>query len=82
MSGRLLITTGAIGAALAALCCATPILAVVLGGIGLTAWLTNPDSVVMAALALRRRFGGLGLYRRQAAATCCDTTGKERDSTS
>jgi hypothetical protein len=34
MKDRSLITTGAIGAALAVLCCATPILAVVLAGIG------------------------------------------------
>jgi len=38
MIDRSLIATGAIGAALAAICCATPLLAVVLSGIGLTAW--------------------------------------------
>jgi mercuric ion transport protein len=41
MTDRSLITTGAIGAALAAICCATPLLAVVLGGIGLSAWLAT-----------------------------------------
>lgn len=39
MNDRSLITTGAVGAPLAAICCATPLLAVVLGGVGLTAWL-------------------------------------------
>lgn len=33
MNDRSLITTGAIGAALAAICCATPLLTVVLGAI-------------------------------------------------
>ena len=37
MTDRSLITTGAIGAALAAICCATPLLAVMLAGIGLSA---------------------------------------------
>ena len=80
MSGRALITTGAIGAALAAICCATPLLAVVLGAIGLTAWLTSADYVVMPALLLGVALVGFGLYRRQAAATRCDTTCKEQDS--
>ena len=43
MTDRSLITTGAIGAVLAAICCATPLLAVVLGSIGLTAWLAKAD---------------------------------------
>jgi mercuric ion transport protein len=43
MNDRTLITTGAIGAVLAAICCVTPLLAVLLGGIGLAAWLANAD---------------------------------------
>jgi len=79
MVGRALITTGAVGAALAAVCCATPLLAVVLGGVGLTGWLAKADYLVMPALFIGIALVGLGLYRRQAAATCCDTTGKEQD---
>ena len=82
MAGRALITTGAIGAALAAICCATPLLAVVLGGTGLTAWLAKADYIVMPVLFLGVALVGLGLYRRQVAATCCDTTGKKQDSES
>ena len=52
MIDRSLITTGAIGAVLAAICCATPLHAVVLGGIGLTAWLAKADYVVMPVLFL------------------------------
>jgi hypothetical protein len=52
MTDRSLITTGAIGAALAAICRATPPLAVVLGSIGLTAWLAKADYVVIPVLLL------------------------------
>jgi mercuric ion transport protein len=45
MNDRSLVTTGIIGAAFAAICCATPLLTVVLGSIGLTAWLAHADSI-------------------------------------
>ena len=77
MNDRFLITTGGIGAALAIICCATPVLAVVLGGIGLTAWLTSADYVVIPVLLLGVALIGLGIYRRHMAATRCDTRGKE-----
>jgi len=77
MNDRSLIATGAIGAALAAVCCATPLLAVVLGGIGLSAWLANADYIVIAVLLLGIALVGLGLYRRHVAATCRDTSAKE-----
>ncbi len=64
MNDRSLITAGAVGAALAAIYCATPLLAVVLGGIGLTAWLAKADYVVLAVLILALALMGLGLYRR------------------
>ncbi|HVB18569.1 MAG TPA: mercury resistance system transport protein MerF [Stellaceae bacterium] len=79
MSDRSLIATGAIGAALAAICCATPLLAVVLGGVGLTAWLTSADYVVIPALLLGVALIGLGIYRRHVAAACCDTSATEGD---
>jgi mercuric ion transport protein len=64
MTDRSLMTTGAIGAALAAICCATPLLAVVLGGTALSAWLAKADYIVMPALFLGVALVGLGLYRR------------------
>ena len=73
MTDRSLITTGAIGAALSAICCATPLLAVVLGGIGLSAWLAKADYVVMPVLILGIALTGLGVYRRHVATTCRDT---------
>lgn len=54
MRDRALITTGAIGALIAAVCCATPLLAVLFGAVGLTAWLAKADYVVIPALILSR----------------------------
>jgi mercuric ion transport protein len=78
MTDRSLITTGAIGAALAAICCATPLLAVVLGSIGPTAWLAKADYVVFPVLLLGMALVGLGLYCRHVSTTCCDTSTKEQ----
>src|SRR5215469_12016803 len=80
MTDRSLITTGAIGAVLAAICRATPLLAVVLGGIGLTAWLAKADYVFMPVLFLGVALVGFGLYRRHTAATLsrCEHQTRER----
>ena len=78
MTDRSLITTGAVAAALAAICCATPRLAVVLGSIGLTAWLAKADYVLIPVLLLGVALVVLGLYRRHVAATCRDMPAKER----
>ena len=73
MSGRAFITTGAIGGVLAAICCATPILAVALGAAGMTAWVAKADYVLIPALLICLGLVGLGLYRRRSAAqACCD----------
>jgi mercuric ion transport protein len=63
MRDRALITTGVIGGALAAICCATPLLAVMFGAVGLTAWLAKADYVLMPALIICLGLIGLGLYR-------------------
>jgi mercuric ion transport protein len=62
---RALITTGVVGAVIAAVCCATPLLAVLFGAIGLTAWLTKADYVVIPALILCLGLIAFGLYRRR-----------------
>jgi len=79
MTDRSLITTGAIGAVLAAICCATPLLAVVLGSIGLTASLAKADYVVVPVLFLGAALVGVGLYRRHIAAACRDPSPRPGD---
>ena len=65
MHGRTLITTGAIGAILAAICCMTPLLVVVFGTVGLTAWLAKADYVLIPALLVCLALVAFGHYRRR-----------------
>ena len=60
-----LITAGVFGGVLAAICCATPLLAVVFGAVGLTAWLTKADYVLIPSLIICLGLIGVGLYRRR-----------------
>jgi mercuric ion transport protein len=63
MSSNKLIWTGVAGSAIAAICCFTPALVVVLGGIGLSAWLAWADKLVLPAVAAFIAIAALGLYR-------------------
>jgi mercuric ion transport protein len=65
MSDRALITTGVVGGVIAAVCCATPLLAVLFGAVGLTAWLAKADYVLIPALIICVALIGFGLYRRR-----------------
>lgn len=67
MDDRTLVRTGLIGAAVAALCCATPILAIGLGAVGLSAWATGADYVLIPFLLASVALAGVGLYRRRTA---------------
>jgi len=64
MSDRTLITPGIAGGVIAAICCATPLLAVAFGTVGLTAWLAKADYVLIPALIICLALIGFGLYRR------------------
>lgn len=83
VNSRTLFRTGSIGAVVAALCCATPILGVVLGAIGLSALAGKADYVLIPVLVVSLGLVGIGLYRRNTSASagtdCCETdknTGK------
>lgn len=65
MSGRKLMTVGAAGTVIAALCCTTPLLAVALGALGLSAWLAWADYVLFPALLLCLAVLAYGLYLRR-----------------
>jgi mercuric ion transport protein len=60
-----LLMTGVVGAVVMAVCCVLPLLTVVFGAIGLTAWLANADYVVIPTLILCLGLIGFSLYRKQ-----------------
>jgi mercuric ion transport protein len=74
MNNQKLIGTGVVGAAVAAVCCATPVLVIGLGAIGLSALTGYLDYVLLPALGAFVGLIGYGLYRRcESAAVCCAT---------
>ena len=60
-----LLRTGVIGSVIVALCCFTPILAVLLGAVGLSALVGWLDVVLLPALALFLGITAYALWRRQ-----------------
>ncbi len=77
---KTLLCTGAGGTIVAALCCFTPVLVVLLGAVGLSAWLAWIDYVLFPALGF---FVLLTLYalhrqRRYPDLACATTTGESR----
>jgi len=64
MDNRILLKTGIAGTVVAALCCATPILVVTLGVLGLSAWVGWLDYVLIPALAVFIGITILALHRR------------------
>src|SRR5258708_26678609 len=50
MTSKRLLATGLVRTVVAALCCATPVLAIVLGALALSAWLAYSDYVVLPAM--------------------------------
>lgn len=59
MTDRSLIATGGAAAVLATICCATPILGVLLGAIGRTTRVAKADYIVMPVLVVGIALGGL-----------------------
>ena len=65
MDDRKLLWTGGIGAVIAAICCATPVLVILLGAVGLSALTGYLDYVLLPALALCIALIGYGLYKQR-----------------
>lgn len=68
MENRKLMATGIVGFVVAALCCSTPILAVLLGAIGLSAVLGYLDYVLIPAMILFLGIVAYATYRRRCSA--------------
>ncbi len=66
-----ILRTGIVGSVIAAVCCATPVLVIALGALGMSALIGWVDYVVIPALALFLAIAAYGLWRRQRGAECC-----------
>lgn len=73
MKDATILKTGIIGSVVAAICCATPLLVIALGVIGLSAWAGWLDYVLLPSLAIFVGITAYGLWRRNRAAACCAT---------
>lgn len=73
MKDATIVKTGVVGSVIAAICCFTPVLVIALGAIGLSAWLSWIDYVLLPALALFLGITAYGLWRRHRTAVCCAT---------
>jgi len=60
---KMILKTGIIGTIIAVICCFTPFLVVVLGAVGLSAWLGWLDYVLLPALAVCILILAYGAYR-------------------
>jgi mercuric ion transport protein len=67
MSDRKLLGVGLGGSAIAAVCCFTPALVLLLGAVGLSAWLAWLDYVLLPALLLFLGITAYALLRRRQA---------------
>ncbi len=77
MSDRALICAGIVGATVAAVCCATPVLAVLLPVLGLGAWLGGADWVLFPLLIASVGLIVWGFYRRRGSAAYCEPESHE-----
>lgn len=71
MKDATILKTGIAGSVIAAICCLTPILVILLGAVGLSAWLGWLDYVLLPALVFFLGVTAYGLWPRQRAAACC-----------
>ena len=68
MTDRKLLSLGIAGTLIAALCCFTPVLVVILGAIGLSAWVAGLDNLLFAALVGFAALTIYALFRKSRAA--------------
>ena len=76
MDNRTLLRTGIAGSVVAALCCATPILVILFGVLGLSAWAGWLDYVLIPALVVFIGITIYALHRRRIDAAFCAVPGQ------
>ncbi len=67
MNDKTLLRVGVIGGVITALCCFTPVLVVLLGAVGLSAWLGWLDYVLLPALLIFVGIIAYALFKREKA---------------
>ena len=72
MKKSALLKTGIAGTAIAALCCFTPALVILLGAVGLSAWVGHLDAVLMPALLFFLALTMFALLKKDKE-NCCKT---------
>ena len=65
MNNKALLTTGIVGTVIAALCCYTPVLVILLTGVGLSAVIGYLDMVLLPALGIFMAITLYALWRLQ-----------------
>ncbi len=68
MKDTTLLKTGIVGTIIAAICCFTPFLVIILGAVGLSAWLGWLDYVLFPALAIFIAMAAYAVWRRRSIA--------------
>ena len=81
MDNRTLLRTGVAGTVVAALCCATPALVILLGAVGLSAWVGWFDYALIPALVVYLGLTIYALRRLGVQAACCSVPGHAQAST-
>lgn len=76
---RRLLTAGLIGTGVAALCCFTPVLVILLGTIGLSGWLAWLDYLLLPALVLCVGLAGFAWLRLRRPTTKSDPSVRTED---
>ncbi len=67
MNDKTLLRVGVIGGVITALCCFTPVLVVLLGAVGLSAWVGWLDYVLLPALLIFVGITAYALFKREKA---------------
>ena len=70
MKDSTLLGVGVTGTVVGAICCATPVLVVLLGALGLSAWAVKLDYVLLPIIASSLGLIIFALYRRRQTAAC------------